>query len=237
MIEPYNSQPGNKGVLLLEYEDIITIGKKAIINGMPLSVHAIGDQACRTVIKALSDLETSAPGPHLPHRIEHLQIVHPADLEYLADSNITISMQPLHAPSDHPTAERYWGDRTRWAYAWRSVQATGSLMIFGSDAPVESPDPFLGIYAAVERKLSSEDPHTPGWIPDEMIDVQTALEAYTINPPIAVGLADHLGRLDEGYFADLIVLDRDPYAIPSLKLPHIKVKGVMTGGTWRFLNI
>ena len=110
-------------------------------------------------------------------------------------------------------------------------------MVFGSDAPVESPDPFLGLFAAMERAMPSQDPNTPSWIPEEMIDIETALCAYIENPPKAVGWADRLGRLDEGYFADLIVLDRDPYKIPSLEIPQIKVEGVMTGGTWRFLKI
>jgi predicted amidohydrolase YtcJ len=237
MISPYEGQPDNHGVLLLDLDEIKEIGQQAIRAGLPLAIHAIGDMACRTVLKALHDLENSTTNPYQPHRIEHLQIIHPSDLEFLSDSSITISMQPLHAPSDHPTAERYWGERNRWAYAWKSVQDTGSLLIFGSDAPVESPDPFLGLYAAVSRKLEVEEPSAPTWIPEECLNLQTALQAYTVNPPIAVGSGDRLGRLEVGYFADLIVLNKDPYKIPEAAVPGIKVEGVMTGGEWRFLEI
>jgi predicted amidohydrolase YtcJ len=237
MLQAYEEQPENTGILLLDHDEITTIGKRAIENGMSLSVHAIGDLACQTVIKAFVDLDASHEKPGLPHRIEHLQIVHPADLEYLTDTKITISMQPLHAPSDHPTADQFWGERTRWAYAWRSVLKTGSLLIFGSDAPVESPDPFQGLYAAVERKLAVEQPSSPTWIPEECISLQDALKAYIINPPGAVGWEQQLGRLEEGYFADLVVLDRDPYNIPANELPHIKVEATMTGGTWRFNDL
>jgi hypothetical protein len=237
MISPYEGQPDNKGLLLLDLEEITEIGRESLKAGLPLAIHAIGDLACRTVIKALLDLGGSTTNPYPPHRIEHLQIVHPADLEYLSDCDVTISMQPLHAPSDHPTAERYWGDRNRWAYAWKSVIETGSLLIFGSDAPVESPDPFLGLYAAVSRKLAKEDPSSQLWVPEECLDLQSALEAYTVNPPIAVGTGDRLGRLKEGYLADLIVLEQDPYTIPKAELPGMRVQGVMTGGEWRFLEI
>ncbi|MGD8865305.1 MAG: amidohydrolase [Anaerolineales bacterium] len=237
MLEPYENQPENMGLLLLDRDQVVSIGRRAIENGLPLSVHAIGDQACQTVIKALMDLDSIDQEPHLPHRIEHLQIVHPADLEYLSEANITISMQPLHAPSDHPTADRFWGERSRWAYAWQSVLRTGSLLVFGSDAPVETPDPFQGVYAAVDRKLISEDPSSPTWIPEERIDLQAALESYMVKPHSAVGWDHQLGQLEEGYLADLIVLDQDPYAIPSTDLHQIKVKGAMTGGIWSFLEL
>jgi predicted amidohydrolase YtcJ len=237
MIKPYNTQPENSGMLLLDQEEITNLGRRAISMGFPLSVHAIGDRACRTVIGAFLQLSSEGLETFLPHRIEHLQIVHPADLESLPDANITISMQPLHAPSDHPTAERYWGERSRWAYAWNSVIETGSLLLFGSDAPVESPDPFKGIYAAITRKLATEDSTSPTWIPEECLDLEDAIQAYTLNPPAAVGCADRLGRLEPGYLADLIVLGRDPFEDPAVQLPNLEVQGVMTGGAWRFLEI
>ncbi|MDF1498955.1 MAG: amidohydrolase [Anaerolineales bacterium] len=236
MLAPYESQPENNGILLLSQDEIIEIGRSASTAGFPLTIHAIGDRACRTVIDALHSLQEEIPAPAVPHRIEHLQIVHPADLENLSGANITISMQPLHAPSDHLTADRYWGERTRWAYAWRSVQSTDSLLIFGSDAPVETPDPWLGLYAALTRKLASEDPETPTWVPEECLDLQTALEAYSVNPPIAVGCGDHFGRLEKGYQADLIVLDQDPYEIAHAAIPSLNVLGAMTGGIWRHLD-
>ena len=237
MIDPYESQPDNFGILLLGQNEIETIGRRALAAGLPLTVHAIGDRACRAVIRAFVELKRQEPAPPLPPRIEHLQVIHPADLEELTGANITISMQPLHAPSDHPTADRYWGERSRWSYAWNAVVQTGSLLIFGSDAPVESPDPLLGLYAAVTRKLKSEDPDGPLWIPEECIDLQSALQAYTVNPPAAVGLADRLGRLQIGFLADLILLDRDPFDIELEDLPDLKVLGAMTGGEWRFLEI
>jgi hypothetical protein len=143
-------------------------------------------------------------------------------------------MQPLHAPSDRPTAERLWGERCRWSYAWKAVQQTGSLMIFGSDSPVESPDPFQGMYAAVTRKLSTEEAETPGWIDEECIDIQSALQAYIVTPPTAVGHGDRLGRLEPGYLADLIVLDQNPFTLPTHEIAGLKVVGAMTGGKWRF---
>jgi predicted amidohydrolase YtcJ len=221
MLRPYESQPDNNGMLLLTEDEIVDIGFKASSTGIPLTIHAIGDLACRTVIKALNKLNKLTPTPSLPHRIEHLQVIHPADLENLIGSNITISMQPLHAPSDHVTAMRYWGDRSRWSYAWKSVQKTESLLIFGSDAPVETPDPFQGLYAALTRKL----------------DLETSLKAYTVNPPIAVGYGDRLGRLEPGYKADLILLDRNPFEIEVANILESHVLGAMTGGVWRFLDI
>lgn len=237
MLEPYEMQPDNQGILLLDQDEIYDIGREAFHAGLPLTVHAIGDRACRAVIRAFMVLEKEGAAAPLPPRIEHLQVVHPADFEDLAGANITVSMQPLHAPSDRPTAERYWAERSRWSYAWNAVTQTGSLLIFGSDAPVETPDPWKGLYAAVTRKLKDDDPDAPDWVPEERIDLETALKAYTVNPPIAIGMADRLGQLTTGYLADLILLDQDPFSIAPTELPNMNVLGAMTGGEWRVLEL
>ena len=234
MIEPYEFQIDNRGILMLSEQDIIRTGSRASESGIPLAIHAIGDLACRTVVNGYTALKPLIPTPSLPHRIEHLQIMHPSDLESLPGSGLTISMQPLHAPSDRTTADHFLGGRTRYSYAWRSVLETGLLLIFGSDAPVESPNPFLGIYAALTRKLELEDPDEPVWTPEECIDLEHALRAYTVNPPQAVGRGGTQGRLEPGFAADLIVLEKDPYELDDKVIPAIKPSGVMTGGVWRF---
>jgi hypothetical protein len=105
-------------------------------------------------------------------------------------------------------------------------------LAFGSDAPVESPDPFLGLHAAVTRRRLDGSPSAEGWVPQERLEIAEALEAFTEGAAFAAGAENQQGRLEPGFFADLIVLDRDPLAIPPEDLPSVRVLGTMVGGKW-----
>ena len=153
MLQPYESTI-DSGLLLMDEAEILEIGKKALQGRFPLSIHAIGDRANRVVINSLIALNLYAKQQHLPvlrNRIEHLQLIAPSDLELLRGSGIVASMQPYHMISDQQMADRQWGKRCEFSYAWRSIADTGTILAFGSDAPVESPNPFASIYAATTR--------------------------------------------------------------------------------------
>jgi len=141
-------------------------------------------------------------------------------------------MQPIHTTSDMDTADRYWGSRARYAYAFNTLQNAGTRLIFGSDAPVESPNPFWGIHAAVTRRRHSGYPSADGWNGQERITLQQALESYTIHPAFAAGREGHLGALAPGYHADLIVLPTDPFKMEPAELHTVKPDRVMVGGQW-----
>ncbi len=238
MLSPYQGS-GNKGLLLKTENEIIQLGRKAAAHGLSLSIHAIGDLANRTLLNALEDLrsyEKESGLEPLPHRIEHVQLIDPADLPRLAELNITASMQPIHATSDMEMAAAFWGERTTYSYAPQLQIEQGALVIFGSDAPVESPNPWLGIHAAVTRRRLDGAPGPEGWHPEGRVSLHQALEAFTINPARSAGREKLQGKLMPGYWADLIVLDTDPYNCPPEKLAGILPMGTMVAGHWVYRN-
>ena len=233
MLQPYESSSDN-GLLLLDKEQILEIGLKALTGRFPLAIHAIGDLANRVVISSLIELNLYARQHHLPelrNRIEHLQLIAPSDLELLRGSGIVASMQPYHMISDQQMADRQWGKRSEFSYAWRSIGDTGTVLAFGSDAPVESPNPFASIHAATTRLPSGyTDPE--GWYPAQRIGLREAVNGFTTGAAYAAGMEASVGKLLEGYFADLIVLDEDPFSIPLINLPVVKTSATMVGGRW-----
>jgi predicted amidohydrolase YtcJ len=237
MMTPYEGEPKNLGMKLYEREELSEIFTRAVNSGLALAVHAIGDQAVHDVLSVFGELrqyETDKGLEHLPHRIEHLQLCHPDDLPHLVRHDIIASMQPIHATSDMDMAERYWGERVKYAYAWRSMLETGATLAFGSDAPVESANPFWGLHAAITRCRRDGYPSKNGWIPFERLDLRDALLGYTRGPARAAMMNSMIGRLAEGYLADLIVLDHDPATCPPEAIADLLPVGTMVGGKWRY---
>jgi predicted amidohydrolase YtcJ len=237
MLEPYASEPQNRGLLLMDRPRLFDTARTAVEGGFALAIHAIGDRANREVLDAYQDLRAYEVERHLPrlrHRIEHLQLLHPEDLARPGRLGIVASMQPIHATSDMLMADRYWGERVHTAYAWRSQLDSGAVLAFGSDAPVESPNPFLGIHAAVTRRRGDGGPGPNGWVPEERVSLADALAAYTRGPAFASGQEDALGRLAPGFLADLIVLDSDPFACPPEAIAALRPVATMVDGVWRY---
>ena len=242
MIQPFEGGSENsRGMLFMDAEQLFEHGRLAAQNGLPLAVHAIGDRANHEALEALGHLrrfeqeqQISGPGGRLRHRIEHLQLVHPEDAGKLAALGVTASMQPIHATSDMLMADRYWGARAAYSYAWKLQLEHGANLAFGSDAPVESPNPFWGLHAAVTRQRKDGSPGPQGWIPAQRIGLQQALLAYTQGAAYAAGMEDRLGRLAPNYLADLIVLDQDPFEVEPDELSKIKPISTMVAGEWVF---
>lgn len=236
LLAPYRGSEG-KGLLLKTEDEIFELGQEAASGGLALAIHAIGDQANRTLLDAYQRLrvyEAEQGIPSLPHRIEHVQLIDPEDIPRLAELKVTASMQPIHATSDLEMAEAYWGDRTRYAYAQKFQLEHGARVIFGSDAPVEDPNPWLGIHAAVTRQRGDGAPGPDGWHPEGRISVEQALRAFTAAPAEASGRGNQQGRLAPGCWADLIVLDTDPFRCRPESLAEIQPRGTMVSGEWVF---
>jgi len=236
LFEPYEGQGDNVGMLLLDSDELTEIGRSAIEAGFGLSVHAIGDKANSVALDAFEELKKSQFNIHhqIRHRIEHLQLLHPRDVERVSQLGVIASMQPIHAISDMQMADKFWGKRSQYSYAWRSIVDSGATIAFGSDAPVEDPNPFWGIHAAVTRQKPNGDPGPEGWIPNEKISLRETLKAYTRGPAFAVNQLHQLGSLTVGAYADLIVLPADPYKIHKSELYDLLPLGTMSGGMWRF---
>lgn len=236
MLAPYENDPDNKGMLLVDGEELFERGREAVANGLSLAIHAIGDRANHemlNVFEQLREFETMLETPgKLRHRIEHVQLIHPEDTPRLAQLGVIASMQPIHATSDMRMADDYWGKRAAYAYAWRTQLQHGTHLAFGSDAPVESPNPFWGLHAAVSRRRADGSPGSDGWFPEQRISIQEAIRAYTTGPAYAAGMEDRLGMLAPGYLADLLVLEEDPFTCNPATLREIKPNSVMLGGEW-----
>ncbi|OGO48735.1 MAG: hypothetical protein A2Z30_03390 [Chloroflexi bacterium RBG_16_64_43] len=237
MAEPYEGEPGNRGLMVSDRETLVERGSRATLGGWPLAVHAIGDRAVHEVLEAFDALRAVEAEHHIPrdarrHRIEHLQLALEEDLPRPAQLDIVASMQPSHAPSDRRMAERYWGPRCAHAYAWRSQLAAGAHLAFGSDAPVEPPNPFEGVHAAVTRRGADGDPGAAGWHPEQRLTLAEALHAFTLGPAFAAGMENECGILAAGRWADLVVLDEDPFALPAEALRTIAPRATMVGGRW-----
>lgn len=186
------------GVPVLAQSDLVELAGRCATAGLNLCLHAIGDGAVRRALDALEPLAGVWPGWR--PRIEHAQCVDPADLARLRRAGVVASMQPIHAVTDRDLADREWGERTRHAYAWRSLLDAGAVLAFGSDAPVESADPLLGIDAATGWRRRA------GWHPSLALTEAQALRAYTWGAAYAVGMEDRLGRLRPGMLCDLTLV-------------------------------
>ncbi len=235
MLQPYEEEPENTGLLLLDSEQILEAGQQAAQSGLSLAIHAIGDRANHEVLNAYAQLrqhETDRHLPHLRHRIEHVQILHPQDYDRLAALDVIASVQPIHATSDMLMADRFWGNRSAGAYAYGTLKRSGASLAFGSDAPVEQPNPFLGLHAAVTRQRPDGQPHPQGWYPDQRLSLMEALAGFTTGPAYASHQENSLSRLSVGYLADLILLPVDPFSMPPEDLCHIQPIATMVGGNW-----
>lgn len=235
MFQPYEDDQANTGLLMLDAEAVLDFGHQAVENGLSLAIHAIGDRANHEVLNAFEHLRNYEREHHLPalrHRIEHVQLLHPQDQARLSQLSIIASMQPIHGPSDMLMADRFWGARSANAYAWRSVLKHQTRLAFGSDAPVESPNPFWGLHAAVTRCRLDGTPGPEGWYPEQKLTLMEALNAYTTGAAYAARMEDRLGKLSPGFLADLIVLENDPFTTPPDQLASIHPNATMVAGKW-----
>jgi predicted amidohydrolase YtcJ len=235
MFQPYLNESQNYGILNMDAEELFEVGRKAVEAGLSLAVHAIGDRANHEVLDAYEQLNRLQRNPGLPplrHRIEHVQVLHPDDAGRLADLGIIASMQPVHAPSDMYMADQFWGERAALSYAWGTQLQHGAHLAFGSDAPVESPNPFLGLHAAITRQRADGSPGPEGWYPQQRLSMQEAVAAYTLGPAYAAGMEDRSGKLASGYLADLITLAEDPFEAPPVNLLEMEASATMVSGEW-----
>lgn len=239
MLQPYEGEPDNYGVTVTDPEELYEIGRRAAGVGFALTVHAIGDRANHEVLNVMERLQHEFGRPAgQPHRIEHVQVAQAQDLRRLGALGIVASMQPLHATSDGPSAERLWGHaRSAGAYAWRSALDGGAVLACGSDSPIESLNPWTGIHAAVTRRRIDGWPGPDGWFPDQRLTVEEALLGYTRGAALAGGMAGRIAGLTPGAWADLIVLEQDPFTCAPEALPTITSAATMVGGEWRWRAI
>ena len=227
---PYSDEPGHRGLLLLTPEEYEARVRAFMARGFQVATHAIGDRANTLVLDTLLRA-AEATGTHGGrHRVEHAQVLGREDLLRLGQSGFVASMQPTHATSDMPWAERRVGaERIRGAYAWRAVKEAGAPLAFGSDFPVERPDVLLGLYAARTRQDVEGQP-AGGWYPAQRLSGEEALEGFTVGAAWAAFAEKERGRLMPGMDADFVALSVDPVEDPAAALPGAQVRLTVVAG-------
>lgn len=225
---PYADEPAQSGLLLLTREELQQKARAFADKGFQVAIHAIGDKTNTLVIDVLSELEKNKPGGR--HRVEHAQILRKEDVPRFAASNLIASFQPTHATSDMPwAAARVGEERLKFAYAWRALLDTGAHVAFGSDFPVEDPEPLAGLYSARTRQDPLGKPEG-GWHPEQRVSAEEALAAFTSGSAYAEFAEERRGALSLGMDADFVVLSVDPISATPAELLKGKVKATVVGG-------
>lgn len=226
MRAPYEGE-AQCGMRVLEPAAFVAHVRRAAAAGIASVVHAIGDAAVALAFDVLSGEATRVRA--LPHRIEHVQCCPPDRFAAAAAAGIVCSMQPAHLITDWRAADRHWGERGRWTYAFGSLVRHGATLAFGSDAPVEPVDPRLGLFAATARTdLAGEPPD--GWYAEERIAPAEAWRGYTEGPAVAAGRAGFLGAIVPGAAGDLAIWDRDPLAASGRDFLTLRCLATVVGG-------
>ncbi|MDI3474515.1 MAG: hypothetical protein PWQ79_1535 [Thermococcaceae archaeon] len=223
--EPYADSP-TRGYPNVSKEVLEKIAKEAHGAGLQLAVHGIGDATIDMILSVYSSLQE--PG-RLRHRIEHASILRPDQIKRMAELGVAASVQPRFIISDWWAVKRVGERRAGWIYPFKSMLKAGIVLGFGTDSPIEPANPWKSVYAAVTRgKYENVETyeHTKG----ECLGVDEALYAYTHGSAYVLGAEDELGTLEEGKFADFIVVDRDPFEVEEIELREIKVLESYVGG-------
>jgi predicted amidohydrolase YtcJ len=250
LLQPYADAPHSKGLLFMDAATMQQQVAKAAGKGYQVNVHAIGDAGNAQVLDALASAQagtqagaqagagtqSGTQAGALRHRVEHAQVVALADIGRFAQLGVIPSMQPVHATSDKNMAEARVGpERIRGAYAWRSFLQQGSRIACGSDFPVESPNPFEGLHAAVTRQDADGSP-LGGWHPDQAMSVFEALRCFTLDAAYAAHQENALGSLEPGKWADFVLVDQDLFKMSIYDLHKIKVLQTWVGGKRVYLR-
>ncbi len=232
LIEPYSDDPGNRGLTVTDGSELELAARRSAERGFQLCVHAIGDRANSIVLSAFEKTFNSLKirGLDRRFRIEHAQVLAPADIPRFSAIGVIPSMQPVHCTSDMPwVVDRLGKERANGAYAWKSLIRAGSIIASGSDAPVEDPSIIMNFYAAVTRQRPDGTP-PGGWNPDEKMSREEALRSFTLWASAAAFEDTVKGSLQVGRWADLVVLTDDLMAVEVRKIPDIRVDMTVVAG-------
>jgi predicted amidohydrolase YtcJ len=230
LLAPYSDDAGNTGLLVTPPAELERIAELALRTGFQVGVHAIGDRGNRIVLDAYEQALKAVPTADHRFRIEHAQVISPADIPRFAQLGVIPSMQTSHQTSDMRWAETRLGpERIKGAYAWRSLLNTGVIIPNGTDFPVEEVNPLISFHSAVTRQDSTGWP-AGGWYPDQVMTRSEALKAMTIWPAYAGFQEKVMGSITPGKYADFVLLDRDIMTVPASEILATRVESTWIGG-------
>lgn len=230
MLADYSDQPHHRGLMLYTPSQIAALADLTTRHGWQLNIHAIGDAGNRLALDTYAQEMTASERQSLRPRIEHAQVIALDDIPRFTKLGVIASIQPTHATSDMNMAEdRVGADRIKGAYAWRSLLNAHVRLAGGSDFPVELPNPFLGLYAAVTRQDSEGRP-PGGWHGEQKLSREEALRLFTIDAAYSAFMEASVGSLEPGKWADFIIIDRDFFKVPEREIDDIRVQATYVAG-------
>jgi predicted amidohydrolase YtcJ len=230
MFEPFADNPESSGLAMMPYEKFEEIVITADKMGFQIGVHSIGDKGNNWTLNAYEKAIKVNGRRDSRHRDEHTQTLQLSDIPRFAELGVIPSMQPTHCITDKRFYEKRIGtERSRGAYAWRSLIKAGAILAFGTDYQVEPLNPMEGLYAAVTRKdrLGEEG---DGWFPGQKLTMEEAIKYYTLGSAYAQFMDDRKGIIKPGFLADIVIVDRDLLTIPEDQIMKTKVDYTVVGG-------
>jgi len=236
LLDDYQDRPGHRGLPVTGTDHMAQVARQAGRAGFQICTHAIGDGANRVVLDMYAEILGELALADARWRIEHAQILAPADIPRFVELGVIAAMQPVHCTSDMDWAdERLGTERLAGCYAWRSLVESGAHLCWGTDFPVEAVSPLAGLYSARTRTHADGTP-IGGWQPQECLDGLTALELYTAGSAYAEFREDDMGRIAPGFVADLTVLDGDPVGCADGDLLSMQIEMTVVDGKVAYLR-
>jgi predicted amidohydrolase YtcJ len=227
----YSDQPGWRGLETFPHDSLRRLAARARAGHLQVRVHCIGDLANTRTLDAFEQAFEGRPHAELRWAIEHAQVVKPEDIRRFARLGIVASMEATHATSDGSWAEERLGpERVKWSYAWRQFLDAHVRFVNGSDFPVESPNPMLGLYASVTRRDLEGRLPADGWRPEERLTPEEALRSFSLWGAWLAFREHDLGSLEIGKQADFVVVDRDVIGGPAREIPPARVLRTVVAG-------
>ena len=230
MFEPFNDNPASSGLAMMPYVEFEKMVITADKFGFQIGIHSIGDKGNNWTLNAFEKTRQINGKRDSRHRDEHAQTIQPSDIPRFAQLGVIPSMQPTHCISDKRFCEKRIGsERSKGAYAWKSLADAGAMIAFGTDYQVEPLNPMEGLYAAVTRKDRMGEAGE-GWIPEQKITMSEAIKYYTLGSAYAQFMDNRKGMIKTGYLADIVITDRDLLTIPENEIMRTKIEYTITGG-------
>jgi predicted amidohydrolase YtcJ len=230
MFEPFADNPKSSGLAMMPYEEFEKMVITADKFGFQIGVHSIGDKGNNWTLNAYEKAQQVNGKRDSRHRDEHAQTLQLSDIPRFAQLGVIPSMQPTHCITDKRFYEKRIGtERSKGAYAWRSLINAGAMLAFGTDYQVEPLNPMEGLYAAVSRKDRLGE-GGEGWFPEQKLTMEEAIKYYTLGSAYAQFMENRKGMIKAGYLADIVITDKDLLTIPENEIMKTKVDYTITGG-------
>ncbi|HCC72053.1 MAG TPA: hypothetical protein DEQ09_13020 [Bacteroidales bacterium] len=230
MFEPFSDEPDKTGLPQMTYEELEEKVLASDAAGFQIGIHAIGTKGNNWILNAYEKAQEVNGERNSRHRSEHAQLLTMDDLPRFAELGVIASMQPTHCITDKRFCEKRIGiERSKGAYAWRSLLDTGAKIAFGTDYSVEPLNPMEGLYAAVTRK-DRRGEEGDGWFPEEKLSMEKAIELYTLGSAYAQFMEDRKGMIKQGYLADIVITDKDLMSVPEREIMKTTVDYTIVGG-------